>query len=72
MAKQKPVAPPKPVMDGKTLCKEGYFEVRVSDSGRACALWANHGQMFDSLDKLKEAGILNVHEKTLLEYGVIR
>lgn len=70
----------KPIFDGKTVCKQGeegkpepyYFEVRVSDSGRACALWQNHGQMFDSLDKLKEAGILNVHERQLLEFGVIR
>ena len=72
MAKQKPAPKPKPVFDGKTVCKEGDFEVRLSDSGRACALWTNWGEMFDSLDKLKEAGILNVHERQLLEFGVIR
>lgn len=64
--------PQKPVMDGKTVCKEGDFEIRVSETGRACAFWANHGQMFDSLDDLKAANILNIHERTLLEYRVIR
>lgn len=80
MAKQKPAPPQKPVFGGKVVCKEGDFEVRVNDQNQACALWTNHGQMFEpskdgkvsGLENLKAAGILNVHERQLLEFEVIR
>lgn len=48
------------------------FRVIEQPDGKVKAEWHNHGQSFDSIEALKEAGVLNQHELQLLKYGVIR
>lgn len=58
----------------KVLCSEttGENHFRVIDTGSGVkAEWTKHGtKVFDSIEELKEAGVLNRHELQLLEYGV--
>jgi hypothetical protein len=61
--------PPKSASIADTICSGGEFSV-VRSGDKYEAHWTNHSQVFESLDALKESGILNCHERLLLQFEV--